>query len=74
MRWRVVNACTARFFRLSLQGHSMYLVGTDGGLLDKPYRLSELLLSPGERADLLVKADQTSPAPTSGSPSPTTGG
>ena len=59
-RWRVVNACTARFFRLSLQSHSMYVVGTDGGLLDKPYRVTELLLSPGERVDLLVKAAQKS--------------
>ena len=55
-RWRIVNACTARFFRLSLQGHALYLVGTDGGLLDKPYKVSELLLSPGERVDLLVQA------------------
>ncbi len=57
-RWRVVNASTARFYRLSLQGHAMYVVGTDGGLLDKPYRVTELIMSPGERADLLIKADQ----------------
>jgi len=37
----------------------MYLVGTDGGLLDKPYRLTEVLVSPGERVDLLIKADQS---------------
>jgi FtsP/CotA-like multicopper oxidase with cupredoxin domain len=55
-RWRVVNACTARFFRLNLQSHTMHLVGTDGGLLDKPYPINEILLSPGERIDLLVKA------------------
>jgi FtsP/CotA-like multicopper oxidase with cupredoxin domain len=54
-RWRVLNASTARFFRLSLQSHTMYVVGTDGGLLDKPYPVSEILLSPGERLDLLVK-------------------
>jgi FtsP/CotA-like multicopper oxidase with cupredoxin domain len=59
-RWRVVNACTARFFRLSLQGHSMSLVGTDGGLLDKPYRVNEVIVSPGERVDLLVKGTQKS--------------
>ena len=59
-RWRVVNACTARFFRLSLQDHAMHLVGTDGGLLDKPYLVSELLLSPGERVDVLVKATRKS--------------
>ena len=57
-RWRVLNSCTARFFRLALERHTMHVVGTDGGLLDKPYPVSELLLSPGERVDLLVKADQ----------------
>jgi len=58
-RWRIVNASNARFYRLSLENHSMYLVGTDGGLLDKPYQLSEVLVSPGERVDLLVKANQS---------------
>ena len=58
-RWRFVNGCNARFFNLSLEGHSMYLVGTDSGLLDRPHQVFSLLLSPGERADLLVKADKT---------------
>jgi FtsP/CotA-like multicopper oxidase with cupredoxin domain len=58
-RWMIVNASTARFYKLSLDDHTMYLVGTDGGLLDKPYPLSEILVSPGERVDLLVKADQS---------------
>ncbi len=58
-RWQIVNASNARFYKLSLEGHSLSLVGTDGGLLDKPYQLSSLLLSPGERADILVKASRT---------------
>ncbi len=58
-RWRILNASNARFYNLSLEGHTMYLVGTEGGLLDKPYPLSRILLSPGERVDLLVKADRT---------------
>lgn len=53
-RWRVLNACTARYFKLALEGHDMYLAGTDGGLLDRPYPVESLLLTPGERADLLV--------------------
>jgi FtsP/CotA-like multicopper oxidase with cupredoxin domain len=56
-RWRILNASNARFYRLSLEGHSMHLIGTDGGLLDVPYPQSELLLSPGERVDVLVKAN-----------------
>lgn len=57
-RWRIVNACNARFCKLSLENHYMYLVGTDGGLLDKPRQVSSLLLSPGERVDILVRANQ----------------
>jgi FtsP/CotA-like multicopper oxidase with cupredoxin domain len=58
-RWRILNASNARFYRLSLQGHSLHVVGTDGGLLDKPYPVPEILLSPGERVDVLVRASRT---------------
>jgi len=58
-RWRIVNASNARFYKLSLANHSMYLVGADDGLLDKPYKVSYLILSPGERADVLIKVSQT---------------
>jgi FtsP/CotA-like multicopper oxidase with cupredoxin domain len=59
-RWRILNASSARFYKLALDGHQMHLIGTDGGLLDKPYPVSELLLSPGERVDVLVRAAQSS--------------
>ena len=36
------------------------MVGTEGGLLDKPYPQSQILLSPGERVDILVKASRKS--------------
>ena len=55
-RWRILNASQARFYKLSLQGHTLHVIGTDGGLLDKPYPQSSMLLSPGERLDVLVKA------------------
>ena len=58
-RWRIVNACNARFCKISLEGHSLSVIGTEGGLLDKPYPVSSILLSPGERLDVLVKANQT---------------
>jgi FtsP/CotA-like multicopper oxidase with cupredoxin domain len=58
-RWRIINASNARFFKLSLENHTLYVVGTEGGLLDRPYPMSSLVLSPGERADILVKANQT---------------
>ena len=58
-RWRIVNASTARFCKLSLDGHSLHVVGVDGGLLDKPYAQATVLLAPGERADILVKASSS---------------
>jgi FtsP/CotA-like multicopper oxidase with cupredoxin domain len=58
-RWRLLNASTARFYRVALDKHALAMIGSDGGLLDKPYRLAELLLAPGERADILVKVSTT---------------
>jgi FtsP/CotA-like multicopper oxidase with cupredoxin domain len=58
-RWRIVNASTARYYKLALENHTMYLAGTDGNLLDQPYPLTEILLTPGERIDVLVQADQS---------------
>ncbi len=42
-------------YKLSLESHNLQVIGTDGGLLDKPYPRSGVLLSPGERIDMLVK-------------------
>ncbi len=58
-RWKIVNASNARFYKLSLASHNLQVIGTDGGLLDKPYSQSTVLLSPGERVDVLVKATST---------------
>ena len=55
-RWRLLNSSNVRHYLLNLEGHSLYLVGTDGHLLDKPYPMSQILLAPGERVEVLVKA------------------
>ncbi|CAB3765828.1 multicopper oxidase family protein [Paraburkholderia solisilvae] len=59
-RWRVWNGCNARYLRLSLGvSYPFAQVGTDGGLLgDARDGLTELLLAPGERAELIVRAGQ----------------
>jgi len=58
-RWKIVNASNARFYKLSLGSHTLQIIGTDGGLLNKPYAQSSILLSPGERIDVMVKASTT---------------
>lgn len=56
-RWRVWNATSARYLQLTLPGATLTLVGTDGGLLEKPQAgLGELLLAPGQRVELIVDA------------------
>ncbi|MCI0574467.1 MAG: multicopper oxidase family protein [Myxococcaceae bacterium] len=57
LRLRVVNTATARYFRLGLPGRRMHLLGVDGGLLERPREVDEVLLAPGERADLAIDAD-----------------
>ncbi|MEB3343419.1 multicopper oxidase family protein [Okeania sp.] len=58
LRLRILNASTSRFYRLSLEEHPFYLIATDGGALAEPLEMSELLLTPGERADVLVRANR----------------
>lgn len=58
LRLRLVNASAARFYRLSLENHPFYLVATDGRAIAEPIELDELLLAPGERAEVLVQGNQ----------------
>ena len=53
-RWRVVNAASARYVRLSLGGRPFTLLGTDGGLLPAPVTMTEVLLTPADRVDIAV--------------------
>lgn len=53
-RWRIVNASSARYVRLSIGGRPFTLIGTDGGLIDAPVTMSEVLLTPGDRVELAV--------------------
>ncbi len=58
LRLRILNASSSRFYRLSLEEHPFYLIATDGGALAEPLEMSELLLTPGERADILIQANR----------------
>ncbi len=53
-RWRVINASSARYVQLSIGGEEFSIVGTGGGLIEDPVPVRELLLVPGDRADLVV--------------------
>ncbi|MEX2604810.1 MAG: multicopper oxidase domain-containing protein [Gracilimonas sp.] len=54
-RIRVLNGSNARIYNLAFENDvSFTVIGTDGGLLPKPIETTELLMAPGERADILV--------------------
>ena len=58
-RLRLFNATNARFLRLSFGDAPMSLIGTDGGLLEAPVRdVSDILLAPAERAEVVVAFDK----------------
>jgi FtsP/CotA-like multicopper oxidase with cupredoxin domain len=57
LRWRVVNAASTRFFLIALPGHTLTRIGGDGGLIEAPLAAAQVLLSPGERADLTLVPD-----------------
>ena len=53
-RWRFINSSSARYFLLHLEGKEFKIIGTDGGLLEHPRMVTEVLITPGERMDLAV--------------------
>ncbi len=54
MRWRIVNAAKSRFFQIDLDGQAITRIGGDGGLIEHPVKLDSLVLSTGERADVVI--------------------
>lgn len=57
-RFRILNGSNARVYRLAFAQGGRQLeyrvIGTDGGLLERPYPAKEAFLSPGERLDVLL--------------------
>ena len=54
-RFRVLNGSTARVYNIALSnGDVFFIIGNDGGLLNTPARVNQILLGPGERLDVLV--------------------
>jgi FtsP/CotA-like multicopper oxidase with cupredoxin domain len=77
-RLRIVNTANSRFMRLNVPGHDLFVIGTDGGLLESPQDHAPIgqvrdpdpthggimvsdndpnhgvLLTPGERADVVI--------------------
>ncbi|CAM5257364.1 multicopper oxidase [Streptomyces spiroverticillatus] len=56
VRLRLLNASTARIYDFGFgDDRAFALVATDGGLLERPETLKRVQLSPGERAEVVVR-------------------
>jgi suppressor of ftsI/bilirubin oxidase len=57
-RFRILNGSNARIYRFAFLNKSLAMpfsiIGNDGGLLDRPYQVSEVFVAPGERVDVLL--------------------
>jgi FtsP/CotA-like multicopper oxidase with cupredoxin domain len=53
-RWRIVNTAKSRFFFLDLDGQRFTRIGSDGGLQEQSDTSDAMLITAGERVDVLV--------------------
>ena len=61
-RLRLLNGSNSRIYKLGWRdGTPMTVIGTDGGLLDKPVTRPFVTLAPGERVELWVDFSDHSP-------------
>jgi FtsP/CotA-like multicopper oxidase with cupredoxin domain len=55
-RWRLLNAAEGKFMSLKLESHDLHQIAWDGLTLKEPDATDVVLLSGGNRVELLVKA------------------
>jgi spore coat protein A len=53
-RFRILNGCNARIMSLTFGGAPMWQIGAEGGLWDQPVPMNNLVLTPAERADIVI--------------------
>lgn len=64
-RFRILNGSNARVYNLRLSNNQSFIqIGSDGGFLPFPVTMTELLIAPGERADILVDFSMLEPGTT----------
>jgi FtsP/CotA-like multicopper oxidase with cupredoxin domain len=58
-RWQIANISAGNFYHLALANHTLVQVASDGWMFDAPQSVNQILLGPGERADVLVQGSET---------------
>ena len=60
IRLRLLNGSQARIYDLSVEGAEMVKIASDGGYLAGPVALEQLVLAPGDRAEIIVEIGEES--------------
>jgi FtsP/CotA-like multicopper oxidase with cupredoxin domain len=55
-RWRILNATANLTFFLQLDGHQLHQIAKDGNTHNERWTRDQIVLSPGERVEVLVQA------------------
>ncbi len=62
VRLRLLNGSQGRVYRLGVHGADMTKIASDGGYLARPVALEQLVLAPGDRAEVIVNVGSESAA------------
>ena len=62
VRLRLLNGSQARIYQLSIEGADMTKIASDGGYLAGPVVIEQLVLAPGDRAEIVVNVGMESAA------------
>ena len=60
VRLRLLNGSQARIYALSVEGADMIKIASDGGYMASPVALDQLVLAPGDRAEIVVNVGMES--------------
>ena len=54
VRLRLLNGSNSSIYKISFSGQPFQMVASDGGFLDRPVKMTSILLSAGERAEVVL--------------------
>ncbi len=62
IRLRLLNGSNARFYTIGFDdGRTFQQIGSDGGLLERPFETTQITLAPAERAQIIVDVSDGQP-------------
>ena len=58
-RWRLINACPSRYIDIRVENAELLVISTDGGRLNAPAIVPSLVMTPGQRFEVVVSPTRT---------------